>query len=35
MRFAAARPAIEAALTDPDKNVRDQAKKSLRRLEQA
>jgi HEAT repeat protein len=35
MRFTTARAAVEAALTDPDKNVRDQAKKSLKRLEQA
>jgi hypothetical protein len=34
MRFTAARPAIEVALTDSDKNVRDQARKALKRMDE-
>lgn len=33
MRFAAARPAIEAMLASSDKNVRDEAKKALKRID--
>jgi HEAT repeat protein len=33
MKFTAARPEIEARLTSSDKNVRDQAKKALKRID--
>lgn len=33
MRFTAARGAIETMLSSPDKNVRDEAKKALRRID--
>jgi hypothetical protein len=33
MQVSAARPAIEAMLSSADKNVRDEAKKALKRID--